>query len=166
MLYCANHPNTETLLRCNKCGKPICLKCAVLTDVGYRCPECIREVQNKYFNALTQDNPVALLVSLGVTTVATPILGVLLGVLGFFWGSLLALFIGSAAGGVLGQIIRKVVGRRRGRYLRYFALAGILLGVVIGSVISAAITGYFPLFSIPVLILTFLASATMVQLLR
>ncbi|MEN6392186.1 MAG: B-box zinc finger protein, partial [Anaerolineaceae bacterium] len=28
-LYCTNHPQTETSLRCNRCDKPICTKCAV-----------------------------------------------------------------------------------------------------------------------------------------
>ena len=35
--YCANHPTVETTLRCNKCGKPICAKCAIRTPTGYRC---------------------------------------------------------------------------------------------------------------------------------
>ena len=33
-LCCVNHPNKETYLRCNKCGQPICTKCAVGTPVG------------------------------------------------------------------------------------------------------------------------------------
>ena len=59
VMYCANHPETETYLRCNKCEKPICLKCAVLTEVGYRCKECIREQQNVFYNAMTYDNWIA-----------------------------------------------------------------------------------------------------------
>ena len=27
--FCANHPTTATQLRCNRCGKAICSKCAV-----------------------------------------------------------------------------------------------------------------------------------------
>ena len=27
-LYCVNHPNTPTTLRCSRCEKPICLRCA------------------------------------------------------------------------------------------------------------------------------------------
>ncbi len=38
-MVCANHPNRETMLRCNRCEKPICIHCAVLTEVGYRCKE-------------------------------------------------------------------------------------------------------------------------------
>ena len=66
VMYCTNHPDTETLLRCNKCGKPICLKCAVLTEVGYRCKECIREQQNVFYNAMTGDNWIAFAVAASV----------------------------------------------------------------------------------------------------
>src|SRR3972149_4976134 len=44
-LTCANHPTRETSLRCKRCNKPICASCAVLTPVGYRCRECVREQQ-------------------------------------------------------------------------------------------------------------------------
>src|SRR6266700_3112765 len=47
-LYCANHPTVATSLRCNKCNKPICHKCAVLTPVGYRCRECVRGQQQVF----------------------------------------------------------------------------------------------------------------------
>ena len=78
VLYCANHPDTETLLRCNRCEKPICLKCAVLTDVGYRCKECIRGVQSSYFTANATDNIVGFVVALLVTAIASPIAGFIL----------------------------------------------------------------------------------------
>ena len=39
-LTCTFHPNVETQLRCNRCNKPICIKCAKHTPTGYRCPEC------------------------------------------------------------------------------------------------------------------------------
>lgn len=37
---CTYHPDVKTGLRCSRCGKPICPKCAVRTPVGLRCPEC------------------------------------------------------------------------------------------------------------------------------
>lgn len=166
VFYCKNHPTRETLLRCNKCGDPICLDCAVLTDVGYRCKECIRSVQNNYFNALTKDNPVAFIVGLLVTVVATPIIGLILPRFGFFFGSIIAVMIGSSAGGILAQIIRKSVGKRRGRNLRYFAMAGIVLGVLIGSFVVLMMTGYFPLLTIPMIVFTVLALGTAHQMLK
>lgn len=165
VLYCANHPNVETLLRCNKCGKPICMKCAQQTPVGYRCKECVRNQQNVYYNAQSWDNPIALIVSLLVTVIATPLVGTFLGIFGL-WGMILALMIGSGAGGLLAQIIRWAVGRRRGRYLRYFALAGIVLGVVLGSLITLVLFQRFPLFSPGVLIFAFLAITTAYQILK
>lgn len=164
-MYCANHPDVETLLRCNRCNKPICVKCAVQTPVGYRCKECVAEQQNKYFNAIGSDNLVALLVSFGVTLVATPIIGFFLGIFGF-WAFIIAFLAGSAAGSALAQIVRAAIKRRRGRNLRWFALAGIILGVIAGSVVAAVIYGGFPLFSPAVLIFTGLAIASALPFLR
>ena len=48
-LYCVNHPKVETVLRCNKCGRPICPKCAVRTPVGYRCRDCVRNQQKVFY---------------------------------------------------------------------------------------------------------------------
>jgi uncharacterized membrane-anchored protein YitT (DUF2179 family) len=165
VLYCANHPDTETLLRCNRCNKPICLKCAVLTDVGYRCKECIRGVQASYFNAIPTDNLVGFGVALIVTAIAAPIAGFLFGFVPFFIGLILAFAIGSGAGGALAQIIRRSIGYRRGRYLRYFTLAGIILGVLIGSAIGLLFFGINPL-NLSTLAFTILSSATAYQILR
>ena len=54
-LRCANHPDRETMLRCNRCDKPICYQCAVRTPVGYRCKECVRTQQNVYYNGNSGD---------------------------------------------------------------------------------------------------------------
>lgn len=165
VLYCANHPETETRLRCNKCGKPICMKCARQTPVGYRCTECIHQQQNVYFNAGSSDNFVALAVGFVVSAIAAPIAGMLLGGFGFF-GLIIAFIAGSGAGSLLAQIIRRAVGRRRGRQLPLFALIGIISGVLIGSVASLFITGYFPLFDITTLLFTGLAIAAAYPQLR
>jgi hypothetical protein len=34
----------ETLLRCNRCDRPMCTECAVQHPVGLRCKECIKEL--------------------------------------------------------------------------------------------------------------------------
>lgn len=165
VLYCANHPETETLLRCNKCDKPICIKCAVQTPVGFRCRECVRTQQNVYFNAAPGDNLIALGVAFAVAAVATPIVGFFLAIAGWF-SFLIAILAGSAAGSMLAQLIRQAVSRRRGRNLRWFALAGILLGMVVGSLAAAVFVGVFPLFQIPVLIFGGLAIASALPFLR
>ena len=157
LIYCVNHPETETLLRCNRCGKPICLKCSVLTDVGYRCKECIRGVQDSYYNANPADNWIALAVSFVIALIATPILGLLLGRFGFL-GIIIAFLMGSGAGGTLAQIIRRSVGKRRGRNLRYFAMAGFAFGVLVNLP--------FAIWSLPLLLFVIIALSTAYQLLR
>jgi MFS family permease len=141
------------------------MKCAVQTPVGYRCKECVRAQQGVYFNAQSWDNPIAFAVGLLVTLVATPIASAILGFTGFL-GIIVAFAIGASAGGILAQTIRWAVSRRRGRYLGYFAVAGIVFGVVLGSVISLLLIGRFPLFSLPTIILAFLAVTTAYRILR
>ena len=103
-LYCANHPDTETTLRCNRCEKPICSKCAVLTPTGYRCKECVRGQQKLFETAQWYDYPIVIVV---------------VGLLSFL-GSLLVTFIGfftillaPAAGFVIAEAARLVPQRRR-----------------------------------------------------
>ena len=165
VLYCVNHPDTETLLRCNRCGRPVCTRCVKLTDVGYRCRDCINTQQKAYFNAETLDYPIAFGVGFIVCAIAAPILGILLASLGFFsW--IIAILAGSAAGGFLAEIIRRAIGRRRGRYLWAVAFAGILLGVLIGNLVVLFMRGYFPLFSIANLLFLGLALSTTYYRLR
>ncbi len=164
-LYCVNHPNRSTLLRCNKCGRPVCMDCVQLTDVGYRCKDCINRVRASFYNISTLDYPVAVLVSFLVTAAATPVVGVLARMLGF-WGFWIALFLGPAAGGALAEIIRQAVGRRRGRYLWLFAGLGVLLGVLMGNAGLLLVTGIFPLLNLPMLFFLGLALSTVYARLR
>ena len=62
---CYRHPDVETSLRCNRCGKPICTKCAELTPVGYRCPDCVRQQQDKFYTGGNLDYVIAVLVARG-----------------------------------------------------------------------------------------------------
>lgn len=139
---CVNHPQTETLLRCNRCGQPVCFKCLEQTPVGYRCKACIRGQQNIYFNAKRRDYAAALLVSTLIGAVATPLAGLLLApffLLGFF----LALMVGPTAGGLFVQLVRTSVRRRRGRYLRHAMVAGALLGAMLGLAAAWIALGFW-----------------------
>ena len=40
---CYRHPDRHTLLRCSRCGRPICAACSIDASVGQRCPECVRQ---------------------------------------------------------------------------------------------------------------------------
>jgi MFS family permease len=155
----------RTLLRCNKCGRPVCIDCVRLTDVGYRCKECINQVQSGYYTANPLDYPLAAVVSFVVALVAAPITGLLAAPLGFF-GFWIAILTGPAAGGFLSEIIRRAVGRRRGRYLWLIASAMAVLGAVVGNVILLLITGTFPLFNLAMLLFVGLALSAVYARLR
>lgn len=128
-LYCTNHPQTPTQLRCNKCGKPICPKCSVRTPVGYRCRECMQQQQQVFETAVWSDYLIA-----GV--VAAP-LAALAGLLSF-WLGFFVLFLGPAAGGAVAEVVRWAVRRRRSRYLGWVAAGAFVLGCL-------------PLFAFPLL---------------
>ncbi|MBK6432815.1 MAG: tetratricopeptide repeat protein [Anaerolineae bacterium] len=164
-IFCTNHRTVETMLRCNKCDRPMCVRCVRLTDVGYRCKECITGQQTIYFNAQSLDYPIAFGVGFIVCAIASPLAGLLLGRLGFF-GLWIAVLIGSAAGGILAEMIRRAIARRRGRYLWVVAIGGILLGVLVGNIAIFLFTGFFPLLSLVTLIFTGLALSTTYARLR
>ncbi len=119
ILYCANHPNVETSLRCNNCEKPICPKCAVLTPTGYRCKECVRGQQKIFDTSQGIDYPVAFILA-AVLAFAGSFLANVLGIFIFF----LAPFIGM----IIAEAVRRAVGRRRSPKLFLTAAAGALVG--------------------------------------
>ena len=43
--YCYNHTKTPTRLRCSRCDRPICGRCAIPASVGQHCPECVAEAR-------------------------------------------------------------------------------------------------------------------------
>lgn len=135
-LTCANHPKRETLLRCNRCEKPICIECAVLTEVGYRCRECVRGQQAAYYNGQAYDLPLGAGVSLLLGGVIGILAYLFLGLLGFF--SLIgAIFLGPAIGGAVVEAVRQVVRRRRSRHMKLVTALAFLLGVLVAGTILA-----------------------------
>jgi tetratricopeptide (TPR) repeat protein len=109
-LFCANHPTVETMLRCNRCSKPICTRCAVQTPVGYRCKECVGQQQAVFYTGGPVDYVIAGAISLVLGGVASYLM-TLLGAWFF------ALILGPAVGIGIAELVRLAVRRRRSRYL-------------------------------------------------
>lgn len=40
---CYRHPDRESFVRCQRCGRTICGECQTVAPVGVHCPECVRE---------------------------------------------------------------------------------------------------------------------------
>lgn len=40
---CYRHPDRETWITCQRCGRPICPDCMVSAAVGFQCPSCVQQ---------------------------------------------------------------------------------------------------------------------------
>ena len=138
-LFCANHPGRETVLRCNRCGKPICYQCAVQTPVGYRCKECVRGQQAVFYNGTKLDLLIGGLVAFGLALILGVLAYLFLGMLGWF-RLIVALFVGPAAGGAIAEVIRQAVHRRRTKEMRWVAAGCAVLGVLAGGILLYGFT--------------------------
>jgi len=122
-LYCANHPGAATSLRCNRCEKPICTKCAISTPTGYRCPECVRGQQKLFDTTVWYDYPLAFFISLILAGIGS----FLIRLVGGFW-LIIVIFLAPAAGVVVAEAVRRAVHRRRSLHLWKVMAAGIIIG--------------------------------------
>ncbi len=132
---CYNHPDRETMLRCNRCERPICTACAVQTPTGYRCKECVRGQQKVFETSQWYDYPLAM----GVAALLS------------FAGSYVALFVGfftlfiaPVAGVITAEAVRWVVRKRRSRLLFQLATVGAVLGALPllgGAILSVVMFG-------------------------
>ena len=123
---CANHPDVETNLRCNRCEKPICSKCAIKSPVGYRCPECVKSQQKIFDTALWYDYLTAFIAA-AVTSAVASILVMFIS--GFFFG-LITLVFAPFAGQIIARVIRMFIKNRRSPNLFYTAGAGVVVGAL------------------------------------
>ncbi|MGV8885804.1 MAG: rhomboid family intramembrane serine protease [Microbacteriaceae bacterium] len=43
--FCYRHPNRQSYMLCQRCGRTVCPECQTQASVGVHCPECIREAR-------------------------------------------------------------------------------------------------------------------------
>jgi len=127
--FCYRHPDVETGLRCNRCGKPICPKCAVRTPVGFRCPDCIREQEAKYYSGSNLDYVIGAVITFPLSLIAAALFTFILGRFGFFI-IFIALFVAPAVGGFIAEAVRWAVRKRRSRYLGHVVAGCLILATV------------------------------------
>jgi hypothetical protein len=117
--FCANHPQIETNLHCNRCGKPICPKCAVSTPTGYRCRECVRGQQKVFETSRWYD------------FISAIVLGGLLSLLGSWIippFSFFTILLAPIAGVIIAEAVRFAVQRRRSGRLFLATAAAVVVG--------------------------------------
>lgn len=145
--YCANHPTVETSLRCNRCEKPICSKCAIKSPVGYRCPECVKSQQKIFDTALWYDYLSAFVAAAISSALASVIV---MAISGIFWG-MIVLFFAPFAGQIIARVIRLFIKNRRSPNLFYTASAGVVVGalpVLLGQLFTLFVAFQYGQFSV------------------
>jgi len=125
---CSYHPKVLTRLRCSKCGKPICPRCAVETPVGFRCPECAQVRGLPTY----ETSPGILARSALAGLVAAGIVGVLWGYLPD-WGFYMSLALGFG----VAEAMAWAANYKRGRDLQFLAIGCVLVGIVLSRVVLA-----------------------------
>jgi hypothetical protein len=127
-IYCANHPGVETSLRCNKCGKPICAKCAVRTPTGYRCKECVRGQQKKFETAEWLDYLLGFVTAGFLGLIASFLASLISGI--SFIGWILIVVGAPSAGMVIAEGVRLVTRKHRSRALFLTIAAAVVLSAL------------------------------------
>ncbi len=141
-LFCANHPGVETSLRCNKCGKPICAKCAILTPTGYRCRECVRGQQGIFNTAAWYDYVLGAAIAGILGFVASLLVGLVSGIAGIF-GWFLIIVGAPTVGMVIAEAVRLVTRRHRSRSLFITIAAAVVLGALPVIIFNLITGGFF-----------------------
>jgi hypothetical protein len=130
-LYCANHPTVETVLRCSKCGKPICARCVIQTPVGGRCRECA----NLKRLPIYQVGPGGLLKALILGTgTAFVVGGLILNV-----GSWFLLILSFVPGLAVAEAINWATNHKRGREVVVVAGVSLIVGTILGGATLGAL---------------------------
>ena len=127
-VYCANHPGVETSLRCNKCGKPICAKCAIRTPTGYRCKECVRGQLKIFDTALWYDYLLGSATAFILGLLAS-LLAILVSSLSFI-GWILIIIGAPTVGVIIAEGVRLVTRKRRSRALFITIAAAVVVGAL------------------------------------
>ncbi len=143
-LYCTTHPDRETMLRCNRCGRPMCTDCAVRHPVGLRCRECVRELRSPIYQLSGGETTKGFLTATLVSTIIGALVILFGGMIWFiFW-----FFIGGAIGRAIAEVVQRVVPRKRGKGLQAAVGGGIFLGLLLaGAVLGFAQAGPLGIFA-------------------
>ncbi|MEO6534115.1 MAG: rhomboid family intramembrane serine protease [Pseudolysinimonas sp.] len=70
--YCYRHPDRQSFIHCQRCGRTICPQCQTQAAVGVQCPECVREGRQQI--AASRPGLVSRLIGSGSTPIVTYVL--------------------------------------------------------------------------------------------
>jgi hypothetical protein len=141
VLTCANHPQVETTLRCSRCEKPICVKCAVASPTGYKCRECVKGIQKTFETTEWYDYPLSITLAIVISFLGS----VVIGMFGFFT-IIITIFGAPIIGRIIAEAVRSVTKKRRSlRLFKIVAISAALgaMPLLLVALMNILITGAF-----------------------
>ena len=139
-MECTFHPQTETLLRCSKCERPICGKCAITTPVGARCPDCAQVQRLPTYSLPSPQLAVSVVVALGAGLGVGVFLGLVENLMpGGFLRQIFVALAFVASGYVIGESISRVSNRKRATPLQLLAVFGYGLSIITFSLAAGGL---------------------------
>jgi len=124
--YCERHPSRETSLRCGKCERYICPRCAIQTPVGYRCAECaqIKRLPQYQVGGTLLLRSVA--AGLGVSVIAWFLVS---------YAVFLRFFLSFLVGAAIGEVMTRLSRRRSNLILEAAAVLVVVGGLVVVEIV-------------------------------
>ncbi len=121
-LFCYRHPDRETWVRCGRCDRPICPRCAMQGPVGFRCKDCGKPA----FDPLTSFTPLQALAGGGIALGGGILVALIAAQIGF-----LSIFIAYFGGGLIAGAVVRATGYKRGPVMAVVLFGGIVVGGLI-----------------------------------
>jgi hypothetical protein len=131
--------------------------------VGFRCPECIREQEEKYYSGGNLDYVIAAVIALPLSLIAAALFTFVLNSIGFFT-IIIGLIAAPAVAGFIAEAVRWGVGKRRSRYLAHVVAGSVILGTAPFLLFMLFAGNFFALLAPGIFL--FLGAATVMARLR
>lgn len=130
-MYCAEHAETPTNLRCSRCDRPVCPACMVQAPVGIRCSEHGQPAKLPTYDVSTGFIVRGVAAGVGIGVLG----GIILGVAGAYTNLFSIPYVFTLSmvglGYLVGEGISRATNRKRGQPLIVAAVVGVVLAFVV-----------------------------------
>ncbi len=151
-MYCAEHEETPTNLRCSRCERPVCPECMVQAPVGIRCREHGRPAKLPTYDVSTGFIVRGVAAGVGIGVLG----GLILGIAGVFTNVLYFPYVFTLAmaglGYLVGEGISRATNKKRGQPLIVAAVVGVVLAFVVVVGFTGLQLGLFDLIGLGIAI--------------
>ena len=121
----------------------------MLTPTGYRCKECIKELQKVFDTSLWYDYPLTFII-VAVLAYLGSLIGGWIAIRFGFYIIILTLFLAPALGGLIAEAVRLVTKRRRSKNLFFLAVVAAVVGCI---PVALGLFQFFSLFELIYLVM-------------